>query len=446
MREMAKRTAVAALVGVTAMSMLAGCGEKNLDGTKTVATVNGTDIPLGIVSLSVRQQQAQTEAMYLSLMGSQANIWDTEAEEGVTYGEQLVDEVLQDVELMYIMREKAPDYGIEVTEEDETAIAEAAASFMEANDEETIQTLAVDEDMVKTLLELETYRERIYDPVVADVDTEMNEDEVQQSSFTYVSINFSSEELTDEEVQEKKDQAQDILDKMLEDPSADMDEIAKESDDTYSALSGTFTTNESDNDEVGDTSYPDEVIEALRTLEDGEVYDSVVGTDTNCYILRLDEKNDEEATETKKESIISTRESNLYLETTQGWLDEADITENEDVLSALTVTNNHTFTIQTAEDETEAAEEDTSADTAEEETTEEDTAAEEETTESDIASQDGEEESSADSNAASQTEESTGEETTEADEDTQSTDTEEDTADTEGSEEDTAADTSSETE
>lgn len=445
MREMAKRTAVAALIGVTAMSMLAGCGEENLDGTKTVATVNGTEIPLGIVSLSARQQQAQTEAFYLSLMGSSGDIWDTEAEEGVTYGEQLVDQVLDDVELMYIMREKAPDYDVEVTEEDQAAIEEAAAAFMEENDEETIQALGVDEEMVKTYLELTTYRQRIYDPVVADVDTEMNEEEVQQSSFTYVSINFSGEDLTEDEVQEKKDQAQDILDKMLEDPSADMDEIAKESDDTYSALSGSFTTNESDNEEVGDTTYPDEVIEALRTLEDGEVYDSVVETDTNCYVLRLDEKNDEEATESKKESIISTRESNLYLETTQGWMEEADITEDEDVLSTLTVSDNHSFTLKTETEDTEAAE--TEENTSETDTAQEDTAETESTEES--AAQ-------ADESGSETEETTTGEEQTEdtadtaeedaAAEDTANTETEEEASETETSEEETSTDASSETE
>ena len=69
MKTMTKRTAVAALTGVMAVGMLTGCGEKKLDGTKTVATVDGTEIPLGIVSLSVREGQAQTEAMYKSFMG-----------------------------------------------------------------------------------------------------------------------------------------------------------------------------------------------------------------------------------------------------------------------------------------------------------------------------------------------------------------------------------------
>lgn len=363
MKEMAKRTAVAALVGVTAVSLLAGCGEKALDGSKTVATVNGTEIPMGVLSLFVRQQQAQTEMMYLSFMGSVSDIWDNEAEDGKTYGEEAVEQSLQDIELMYIMKEKAADYGVEITEDDQKAIGEAAASFMEANSEETIETLAVTEDQVKTLLELETYRTRIYDPIVADVDTEIPDDEVQQSGFTYVSISTSGDELTEEDIEEKKEQAQEILDKMLEDPSADMDEVASGVDESYSAVSANFTTNESDNEEIAESSYPEDVITALRGLEEGEVYDSLIETDTAYYIVRLDQEYDEEATESEKESIISTRESNLYTETTEGWMDEADITVDEKVLKTLTITDSHRFTIQTSQDT-----EDTEDAVAEEET------------------------------------------------------------------------------
>lgn len=43
---MVKRTAVVTLAGVMSVGMLSGCGSKTLDGTKTVATVDGTDIPL----------------------------------------------------------------------------------------------------------------------------------------------------------------------------------------------------------------------------------------------------------------------------------------------------------------------------------------------------------------------------------------------------------------
>ena len=129
MKEMTKKTAVVAMAGIMAAGMLTGCGEKKLDGSKTVATVDGTEIPLGVVSLSVRDGQMQTEAMYRSYMGgSDFSIWDTEAEEGKTYGEQLVEQALEDVELMYIMKEKAADYDVELTDDDEKAIEEAGGT------------------------------------------------------------------------------------------------------------------------------------------------------------------------------------------------------------------------------------------------------------------------------------------------------------------------------
>ena len=60
MKEMTKKTAVVVMAGIIAAGMLTGCGEKKLDGSKTVATVDGTEIPLGVVNLSVRDGQMQT--------------------------------------------------------------------------------------------------------------------------------------------------------------------------------------------------------------------------------------------------------------------------------------------------------------------------------------------------------------------------------------------------
>ena len=244
MKTMTKRTAVAALTGVVAVGMLTGCGEKKLDGTKTVATVDGTEIPLGIVSLSVREGQAQTEAMYKSFMGGQDySIWSMDAEDGKTYGEQAVEQSLKDVELMYIMKEKAADYNVEVTDDDEQKIADAAAAFMAANSEETLQELAVSEDQVKTYLELQTYKSRMHDPLIADVDKDVSDEEAQQSSFDYVSI--STADLSDDEIKQKKEDAQKILDDLKAAGSdGDLNEIAKSVDDSYSSVSGTFDVNE----------------------------------------------------------------------------------------------------------------------------------------------------------------------------------------------------------
>ena len=364
MKTMTKKTAVVALAGVMAAGMLTGCGEKALDGTKTVATVDGAEIPLGMLSLSVREGQAQAEAMYKSFMGgSDYSIWGTEAEEGKTYGEQAVVQALKDIELMCILKEKAADYDVEITEDDEKAIADAAAAFMSANTEDTLKTLAVTEDQVKTYLELETYKSRMHDPIIADVDKNVSDEEAQQSSFNYVSI--STSDLSDDEIKQKKEDAQKILDGLNADPDGDFGEIAKSVDDSYTVLSGSFDTNEDASEEESDdedettassSNYPDEVMKVLRTLKDGEVGPDVIEADSAYYVVKLDKVNDEDATATKKESIISTRENELYTETTDKWLDEADIKVEKKVLKTLKVTDNHKFTIQTAAEDTETPE------------------------------------------------------------------------------------------
>ena len=373
MKTMTKKTAVVALAGVMAAGMLTGCGEKELDGTKTVATVDGTEIPLGMLSLSVREGQAQAEAMYKSFMGgSDYSIWGTEAEEGKTYGEQAVEQALEDIELMCILKEKAADYDVEITEDDEKAIADAAAAFMSANTEDTLKTLAVTEDQVKTYLELETYKSRMHDPIIADVDKNVSDEEAQQSSFNYVSI--STSDLSDDEIKQKKEDAQKILDGLNADPDGDFSEIAKSVDDSYTVLSGSFDTNEDASEEESDdedettassSNYPDEVMKVLRTLKDGEVGPDVIEADSAYYVVKLDKVNDEDATATKKESIISTRENELYTETTDKWLDEADIKVEKKVLKTLKVTDNHKFTIQTAAEVTETPEVTEAADATE---------------------------------------------------------------------------------
>ena len=354
MKEMTKKTAVVAMAGIMAAGMLTGCGEKKLDGSKTVATVDGTEIPLGVVSLSVRDGQMQTEAMYRSYMGgSDFDIWDTEAEKGKTYGEQLVEQALEDVELMYIMKEKAADYDVELTE-----------------------------DQVKTFLELETYKQRIHDPIIADVDKDVSDEEAQQSSFSYVSI--STADLSDDEIKQKKEDAQKIQDELTKDPEGDFDEIAKSVDDSYSSLEGTFDANDTSDDEdsenedseedssTSSSTYPDEVIKVLRTLDDGEVAPDVIETDTAYYVVKLNQKNDEEATETKKESIISTREQDLYTETTDKWMEDADIKEEKKVLKTLKVTDNHKYNQPTATPEPTEEAADTTEDTEVTETPEAD--------------------------------------------------------------------------
>ena len=436
MKKIVKNTTVAALAGVMAVGMLSGCG-KTIDGEKTVATVDGTDIPMGVVSLYARESQAQTVAMYKSFMGTADNIWSqtVDSESGTTYGEQARDQFLEQVELMYIMKEKAADYNVEVTSDDETAIADAAAQFMSDNDEETLKELAVTEDQVKTLLELETYRQRIYEPIRNEAEINITDEEAQQSAFSYVSISISGSDLTDDDIATRKEEAQEILDKMKEDPSADMGETAKSVNDSYAGLSGTIFTNDSDDEDITN-SYDDAVVEALRTLKDGEVYGELVETDSSIYILRMDNVKDDDATASKKESLENTKRTAYYSDTTGKWLEDADITVNNKVLDKLEITDDHVFSIKEVEADTadssadaEATEEETDATDGSEDTEASDTTDGSEDAESTDTTESGD-----DAEAADATESSTDAEaadTTESSDDAETTDTTESSTDTE---------------
>ena len=107
MRNSVKKAAVTALVCVTAAGMMAGCGNKKLDGTKIALTVNKQEIPLGVVSLAARMQQAQAEAMYKMYLGggNDMSIWSTKMDDDSdeTYGENAVTTSVETVEKMSMM-------------------------------------------------------------------------------------------------------------------------------------------------------------------------------------------------------------------------------------------------------------------------------------------------------------------------------------------------------
>ena len=207
------------------------------------------------------------------------------------------------------------------------------------------------------LLELQTYRTKLYDPIVEEGKIEVTDEEANQSAFTYINVS-ADDEMTEEEKTEKKEQAQEILDKVKEVPAADMTEIAKETDDSYTSLKGTFTTVKGEETE---DIYPEEVMEVLRTLKEGEVNTELIESEGDYYIVRLDKELDEDATESKRESLKETKESEYYQETCDKWLEEADVKEEAKVLKTLTVTNAHSFVMKmpeapAADDGTEDAE------------------------------------------------------------------------------------------
>lgn len=352
MKNLAKKAAVTALVCVTAAGMMTGCGNKKLDGTKTAVTVNKQEIPLGVVSLAARMQQAQAEAMYKMYLGGgdDMSIWSTKMgdDSDETYGENAVTTSVESIEKMCLEKEHASEYDVEITEDEQKALEEAAKNFIAANSEETIAELAVDEDMVKTFLELETYDVKMKEAIEATADIKLDEKEYQQMAFSYASVRVSGDNLTDDDIKTNKENIQKFFDKVKEDPTADFSTLGDEISTDMTATSGTCPTYEEGDDSAANgDAYPDDVRNALRKLDEGELNSEIIKTDSIWYVVRLDSKDDENATDSKKESLTSTKKDDFYNDTTDGWVKKADIKEESKLIKKIKITDNHSFTIQT---------------------------------------------------------------------------------------------------
>lgn len=392
MKKMNGKIACGILASAILAGSFSGCGK--LDGTQTVATVDGEKVTLGLANYIVRDQQAQMESYYQMMAQSYGmdmstmQIWDEKTEDGKTIGESTKDDAMETIHTLYAMKSHADEYDVTISEEEKSKIDEAAKSFMEANSAETLEKLAVSEGDIVTYLELLTYRQKLHDPMVADVDQEVSEKEANQSTVSVVKFSTAGTEkddegntieLTEEEKKAKKEQAQQLLDKLKASENvaeADMDAMAQEIDENLYAYTPSFTTAGSENDTLEQS-----VINAVANLEDGQLVQEVVEGVDAYYVVRLDKKLDEEATANKKESIISEREQEQYDELVEDWTKDSKLKVEKNVWKKVEVTDSVSFQYKPAEGSEDAGSEKQSS---EEETTPEaepETSEEEPTTE-----------------------------------------------------------------
>ena len=377
MNKAAKKITGALLAGALGAAFLTGCSSP-MDGTQPLLTSGEDTVTVGTGNLMLRMNQATMLSYYSMMGGSTTGLWSQDSGDGETYGDTTKASVLDELENMLVQKQHAADYDVSISEEEQGKIEEAAQAFMDANTEETIQNLSVSQSDVETLLELYTYQTKMYDPMVADVDTNVEDSEAAQSRITYCRIDISDTQnedgtttpLTDEEKQEKKDQAQALLDKLQAsaDPaSADMDALAKEVNEDLNAVDNTFGDD--------DTLLDDKLKEAAKTLQDGQVYGEVVEGENAYFVVRMDSVLDREATDAEKENIVSERQQNAYNDLLNQWKDDADITVNNREWDKVTLTDNEQYTIK--QPETEDTTEDSSTDAGD--TTEDSTDTQEDT-------------------------------------------------------------------
>ena len=431
MKAVFRKAAALGLVFAMSCTALAGCGSKGskIDGSKTLMTVNGEDVRLGVGSLYAKYQQASIYQIYSMYFGT-TSIFDNEHDDGHTYGEEIKESVISDLEKMVTIKQHAEEYGVSLTDEETAAIETAAQAYMDGNDEETRAKIGAAKEDVVELMTLQTLQASMMDPIVKDVDTEISDEDAQQTSVSYIRIAVESEPEETESVEEtvesgtsgseaaESEAAQSAAESSeaasaesaagseaaeseaaqseaapVEATASSVEEAAAQieareyGEAIISAIQEEADVAEADLDAIAktiDESYyvstgsfttndPDDtyldsvIVEAVKGLSDGELVDHpVMNADGTCYyVIRLDKNFDEEKTETKKSDILTERKQALYDETVNGWVDAADIKVNEDVWKLVGISDMDPVTLKAAEAESTEEEAESTAEATE---------------------------------------------------------------------------------
>lgn len=326
MKLLKKRCVAVAAAGTLAAGLLMGCGS-SVDHDEVVATVGDDSISYGVANFYARMMQSRYENYYTSLTGSTpAEFW-LQQWDGGTYENYVKGNLMEDLENMYILRQHAGEYDIALTEEEEKAIAQAAADFEEDNALEAKEVVSGYTKYIQEYLELATIEEKMDAPMKEGIDEDISDEEAAQKSMTYVYFSYSkegedgaSESMSEDEKKEVKKKAEKFAKDLQDSEEKDIEAAAKKEDLEVETV--TF-------DSEATAPYVD-FIKAADKLKENEVTDAI-DTESGLYVGQVTSLFDREATDAEKERMIRDRQKEQYDSLLDKWKSETDITLNEEV-------------------------------------------------------------------------------------------------------------------
>ena len=271
-------------VAMTA-GLLTGCSSST---DKTVAKMGDTEITLGEAEFMLRYNQAKTQGYLGAMFGGETNVFLQDLTgSGQAYGETVKESVMNDLKEMTILEQHMSDYNVELTEDEKSAIEEAAKEFMAANDKDVLKEMAATEETVTRILTLYTIQSKMETAIEADVDTEVSDDEAAQKSIQYVYFT----------IPETESETEDATDA----DSEDAGEAATETESEAASETGS-----------------EEATEAVSETESEEASEAASEAESEEVTEAASENETEEATEAETEESAEKKETR---ETAQSVID-----------------------------------------------------------------------------------------------------------------------------
>lgn len=293
------------LAAVMGISVLSGCGS-SIDGKKAGATLDGEEISLGFMNFMARYQQAIYDGQFSGMFGT--GFWSQDLfGEGTDTETSVKKNVVENIEILYLLEDHMEDYKVEITKEEQAKIKEAAEKFMADNSEKAIKQMGASQEYVEEMLRLNTIQNKMRKAMNEEVDTKVSDEEAAQKTISYVKVGNTS--TTDEEGKSKEytEEEKEALKKEVETFAASAKEDMKAAAETagYTVSEASYGKDEESLDAA--------LIEAADKLKEGELSGVITGEDA-FYVVRMDSTFDEEETERRKDEIVTERKNDHYTE------------------------------------------------------------------------------------------------------------------------------------
>ncbi len=293
------------LAAVMGISVLSGCGS-SIDGKKAGATLDGEEISLGFMNFMARYQQAIYDGQFSGMFGT--GFWSQDLfGEGTDTETSVKKNVVENIEILYLLEAHMEDYKVEITKEEQAKIKEAAEKFMADNSEKAIKQMGASQEYVEEMLRLNTIQNKMRKAMNEEVDTKVSDEEAAQKTISYVKVGNTS--TTDEEGKSKEytEEEKEALKKEVETFAASAKEDMKAAAETagYTVSEASYGKDEESLDAA--------LIEAADKLKEGELSGVITGEDA-FYVVRMDSTFDEEETERRKDEIVTERKNDHYTE------------------------------------------------------------------------------------------------------------------------------------
>lgn len=342
---MQKKKVMAVLLSAAiAASVFTGCGTdktKDYKNTDTVMFIGKNNkIDYATACTYTRMMQAETYSYMQSMLqrfnssAADVDMWsqsledtDEDSKKYKTYGEQFKGNTLDSLKSLLLDKlYGSKEYEVTFTDDDKKKCESVADEFIEKMSKDDLKAMHASKKTMMNVLELMTYETRVKNAIESDVDTKVSDDEAGQSTFSYVEIKKK-----DAKKKEKK------IKSLIKKVEAGTDISTAASNAGFTAQSVTFTTADPEYDEYGK-----EMLKKVSKMKDGEC-DSYKDAKGNTIILYMQSVNDQSATETKKDDIISDRKDKAYEDKLDEWKDKKKVTINKDAWNSIKTDKNEVF-------------------------------------------------------------------------------------------------------